>query len=238
MTTPTIDHNQLRNKGYTFARGLLGSELLTALARIVESSAASADGRGGVRNLLDIPAFRDLAESPIVRSVVTPALGDEAFVVRGILFDKTDAANWKVPWHQDVTIAVTQRIEADNYGPWSVKAGVIHVQPPASILERMLSVRIHIDDCPSENGALRVLPQTHQSGKLDQPCTEKFVAEKISVTCEAKAGDALLMRPLLLHASSASAAPKHRRVIHFDYANEELPNGMEWRERVLAAKGA
>jgi hypothetical protein len=36
------------------------------------------------------------------------------------------------------------------------------------------------------------------------------------------------MRPLLLHASSPAADPRHRRVIHLEFAAEPLPGGLEW----------
>jgi ectoine hydroxylase-related dioxygenase (phytanoyl-CoA dioxygenase family) len=70
------------------------------------------------------------------------------------------------PWHQDVTIAVKARVEVDGFGPWSTKQGVQHVQPPDYVLQKMLSVRIHLDDCPSTNGALQVIPRSHRSGKV------------------------------------------------------------------------
>ena len=232
ISTPTIARD-----GFTIAHRVLRPEALAALIQLSEASVIPEEGRGGVRNLLDMPAFRDLAESAQVRSLVTPILGENAFAVRGILFDKTDQANWKVPWHQDVTIAVTHKVEANGYGPWSIKAGVQHVQPPTQILESMLSVRIHLDDCPASNGALRVLPGTHLSGKLPQTEIEAAAYRIAPFTCEAGPGDALLMRPLLVHASSPSNTPCHRRVIHFDYASTELAGDMEWRERgALIAK--
>ena len=70
--------------------------------------------------------------------------------MRGILFDKIPEPNWKVPWHQDVIIAVQERVEADGFGPWSSKANVLHVQPPAAMLERMISVRLHLNFCSPE----------------------------------------------------------------------------------------
>lgn len=36
------------------------------------------------------------------------------------------------------------------------------------------------------------------------------------------------MRPLLLHASSPSRVPAHRRVLHLDFASVHLPNNMVW----------
>lgn len=215
-------------QGFTLAPAVLPIE---ALALLIASTITPEQGRGGVRNLLDLATFRELANSPQIRALVTPILGSGAFPVRGILFEKTSCSNWKVPWHQDVTIAVTNRINTESYGPWSIKEGVTHVQPPAHILEHMLSVRLHLDDCPAANGALRVLPGSHRSGKLTQSAIDACVARVPPHTCEATAGDALLMRPLLIHASSPSTNPAHRRVIHFDYANVELADGLVWRER-------
>jgi hypothetical protein len=89
-----------------------------------------------VRNLLDLPEISKLAESVPVRELAQAVLGDSAFAVRGILFDKIPEANWKVPWHQDVTIAVRAREDVEGFRPWSTKAGILHVQPPAHVLEK------------------------------------------------------------------------------------------------------
>jgi hypothetical protein len=42
-------------------------------------------------------------------------------------------------------------------------------------------------------------------------------------------GGALVMRPLILHASSKASAPKARRVLHFVFGPPQLPFGLEWR---------
>jgi hypothetical protein len=188
--------------------------------------------RGGVfalRNLLDAsPEVSALACSKEIRALVEPILGPNAFPVRDILFDKIPEANWKVPWHQDVTIAVQKRVEVDGFGPWSTKAGVLHVQPPAEILENMLSVRIHLDNCGERNGALKVVAGSHLSGKLADEAVQESRESKPSFICAVSSGGVLLMRPLLLHASSSSEEPTHRRVIHIDYAAAALPSGLEW----------
>ena len=43
-----------------------------------------------------------------------------------------------------------------------------------------------------------------------------------------KRGDALLMRPLVLHASSKSSGSSLRRVLHFVFGPEVLPYGLAW----------
>ena len=217
--------------GYAIVPEVLNADRVHGLASVLSESGSTLTGRGGRRNLLDEPVVRELACSKEIRNLVTPVLGDNAFVVRGILFDKTEGANWKVPWHQDVTIAVSARVEVAGFGPWSTKGGVLHVQPPDYVLQKMLSVRIHLDDCPSTNGALRVIPGSHRNGKVPETTIATIVHGHEAVTCEMHAGEALLMRPLLIHSSSASETPQHRRVVHLDYANVSLPDGLGWFEQ-------
>jgi ectoine hydroxylase-related dioxygenase (phytanoyl-CoA dioxygenase family) len=137
-----------------------------------------------------------------------------------------------VPWHQDLTIAVRERREAAGFGPWSVKDGVVHVQPPDEVIARMLAVRIHLDDADAKNGALRVIPGSHREGRLSAEAIGLWTTTCEGVTIDAPAGSALLMRPHLLHASSAAERPSQRRVIHLEYAAERLPFGLEWNEMV------
>jgi hypothetical protein len=105
------------------------AELLAAISRMNEHPGLrKKTGVSAVRNLLEeCPEIRKLACSQAVRDLIEPVLGTDCFPVRGILFDKVPEANWKVPWHQDVTIAVQNRIEADDFGPWSMKDEVLAV---------------------------------------------------------------------------------------------------------------
>ena len=222
---------EIRANGFSIVASVLDSLSIESFKVILKEAASAAHSRGGHRNLLDVTEMRKLANSEVIMKLVRPILGEAAFPVRGILFDKQGGANWKVPWHQDVTIAVANRQDVEGYGPWSIKRNVLHVQPPSSILEKMLSVRLHLDDCPKTNGALRVIPNSHKHGKLNRVQIEMMVAQGVPVTCEAGCGDALLMRPLLIHASSAAERPAHRRVVHFDYANVALASGLRWNER-------
>ena len=220
----------LERDGFSLIEGVLPAPEVHPLVTYLEDNARVGEGRGGIRNLLHLKVMWDLVQSESVRRLVNDAIGVKAHPVRGILFDKTQGSNWKVPWHQDVTIAVTEKIESENYGPWSTKAGVLHVQPPAAVLERMVTIRIHLDDCPKENGALRVIRGSHKLGKLSERVIEKRAKESADdvVFCEIGSGGALVMRPLLIHSSSISRVPAHRRVLHFDFADVELPIGMRW----------
>jgi ectoine hydroxylase-related dioxygenase (phytanoyl-CoA dioxygenase family) len=189
------------------------------------------DNSHAQRNLSRIPIVRELAVSEPVKQVIAALFDKECFAVRGILFNKTPDSNWKVVRHQDRTIAVRERKTAAHFGPWSVKAGVPHVQPPAAVMAKMLAIRLHLDESRQSNGPLRVVPGSHKAGCL----SAKEIAtwrERPSVICTVPRGGALLMRPLLVHGSSSSAKPEPRRVIHLEFAADELPNGLEWHDRV------
>lgn len=225
--------SRVENDGYAVAENILsGAEidgLIDALERRQNGEGLLRQGRiFAVRNLLDLPEIRELAESEPMRELARAVLGDTAFPVRGILFDKIPEANWKVPWHQDVTIAVQEREEIDGFGPWSTKAGILHVQPPAEVLEKMVSIRLHLDACDESNGALQVIPRSHHLGRIVEAEIPSILAKSQVHVCAVGRGGALLMRPLLLHASSASHAPGHRRVIHLDFACEQLPFPLKW----------
>lgn len=224
----------LDRDGFVVLPTFLPSERVAALLASLDTTAsATALARQGdvfaIRDLLRaVPAIRELAECAELQPLVESVLGAECLAVRGLLFDKRPQANWKVPWHQDLTIAVQERREVDGFGPWSVKAGVPHVQPPVALLERMLTIRLHLDDCGEANGPLRVLPGSHRSGRLAAPEIMRWQQRVKPVTCVVPAGGLLLMRPLLLHASSAAREPRHRRVLHIEYAAESLPGGLQW----------
>jgi ectoine hydroxylase-related dioxygenase (phytanoyl-CoA dioxygenase family) len=191
-----------------------------------------ASRRGGVRDVLRrVPGITRIMRHPAVSGVVRSTLGPGAFMVQGILFDSHPGASWKVPWHQDLTVAVQSRTEAAGYGPWSVKAGVMHVQPPIQVLERMLALRIHLDDSGEGNGALRVLPGSHRHGQVAGQSVRAALLRYPEVTCSVSRGGILAMRPLLVHASSSAETATQRRVLHLEFAASELASEVAWFER-------
>ncbi|MGH7136010.1 MAG: phytanoyl-CoA dioxygenase family protein, partial [Pirellulales bacterium] len=183
-------------------------------------------------NLLEIcPAARSLATKPSVRRFATAVLGDNAFAVRAIFFDKVSDANWSLFWHQDNVIAVEQRRDVSGFVGWSQKAGVWQVQPPAEVLAQMVAVRVHLDDCGPDNGPLRVLPGSHRFGWLDDELDD-WKSRVAEVVCTVRCGGIVAICPLTLHASAACGAVGHRRVIHIEYAAAELPAGLDWNNRI------
>jgi hypothetical protein len=184
----------------------------------------------GRRGLLGLPPVSALARSSQLLDIVRPHLASEPVPVRAIYFDKCAEANWLVSWHQDLTLALRARSEHPGFGPWSTKDGIPHVQPPVELLQQMLTVRLHLDDASETNGALRVLPGSHRRGRLSAEQIQALRSEHSDFLCAVSAGDALVMRPLLLHASSRSTSGGHRRVLHIEYAAFALPSGLHWHE--------
>ncbi len=216
---------RVEDEGFAAVSSCLDEHTVQSLSAVLDRS------KHAQRNLLHIPAVRDLALATAVKQLVGTILGSECFAVRGILFNKTPESNWKVVWHQDRTIAVRERRDVAQFGPWTTKQGVLHVQPPPRVMATMLAIRLYLDESNENNGPLRVIPGSHKEGVLS---AEQIGAlkERPSAVCTVPRGGAILMRPLLLHASSACLKPEQRRVIHLEFAADDLPGGLKWHERV------
>ncbi len=89
-------------------------------------------------------------------------------------------------------------------------------------------MHLPLGDCDTDNSPLQVLPGTHRGGRLSAGEIQRTRQNFPAAVCPIPAGGALMMRPLLLRASSASQSPRHRRVIHLKYAAHALPGGLCW----------
>jgi ectoine hydroxylase-related dioxygenase (phytanoyl-CoA dioxygenase family) len=226
--TPSLKQS-LADGGFVVLTGLLSSDAVERLRGEVDRIQAESAGRGGVRNVLGKSAMlRELATAGPAARTAAELLGSDAQPTKLTIFDKTARSNWKVPWHQDLTITVAERREASGFGPWSVKDGLPNVQAPAAVLQQVLAIRIHLDDTTAANGALWVLAGSHKLGRLTDSQVAALRHERPATVCPVEAGDALLMSPLLVHASRAAASPSRRRVLHFEYSAVALPEGLSW----------
>jgi ectoine hydroxylase-related dioxygenase (phytanoyl-CoA dioxygenase family) len=213
--------DKLAVQGYASAPRIIGHDVLTVLRD------AFAETQGpGVRHLIDHPAVRRTLESARLDDVVSALMSDAPFAFKATLFDKSAAFNWLVAWHRDLSIPIESPVAAVGWHGVSIKDGVHYVQPPEEWLARILAVRINLDDCGELDGALRVLSGSHLwHGDQDS-------GGQAGVALTGNAGDAWLMRPTLLHASSKSNTAHRRRVLHLEFADFDLPQGMLWHRRV------
>ena len=219
--------NYLAQNGYEIHRGVFGDDEIEPLRQEADRVASEA-ATACVRHLRDrSDIFRDLSLREKISNLLP---GQDLRPVRSILFDKTPSENWPVAWHQDLTICTKSQVDCDGYGPWSIKDGIPHVQPPIALLETMVTARIHLDPTDSKNGALMVIPGSHLHGRIPPSSIADFTSSPAHI-CECHPGDVLLMSPLILHASRRSELPNRRRIIHFEYAPEKaLDARLEWHE--------
>jgi hypothetical protein len=216
---------ELDRDGATLVPGVLSptdcAEALQALGPMPRSTA-------GTRNLLSHDWCIGLANRMREHAVLGTHLPSGHVAVQCTYFEKSTALNWLVTLHQDLSVPVAARIEAPGWRGWSEKERQLFAQPPVGVLEQLIAVRVHLDVCGSDDGPLRVVPGSHRLGQLSDDEAIRLRAEFGEVACTASPGDALLLRPLLLHASSKATGYSPRRVLHFVFGPLELPNGLRW----------
>lgn len=183
-----------------------------------------------IRQLLgELPGLQPLLFTSALKALVQALAGPGYFLTKAIYFDKPATSNWFVPYHQDLSISVAARQDTVGYSRWTHKRGQIGVHPPLKILQHTLTLRIHLDDTDADNGALRVIPGSHQKGEYR--AAEIDWSQEKEVTCPVRAGGVMLMRPLTLHASRRSQNRHRRRVIHLEICNQELAGKLSWKEK-------
>ncbi len=217
--------------GFAAAGFVVAAPLLApgALTRLDAALAGVAFGGAGSRQLLDHAWCVELAGLLRAHPALAALLPADAAAVQCTYFEKSARQNWLVAPHQDLSIAVARRVAHPALRGWSEKEGGVFVQPPDAVLARLVAVRLHIDDCTLDDGPLRVVPGSHLHGRLDADGAARVRAAFGETACAVAPGGAVIMRPLLLHASSKSRGQSRRRVLHFVFGPRALPCGLEWR---------
>lgn len=192
------------------------TSITPAVIEDLRATAFSPDAPGQ-RCLLDQPAVRGAALRLRRELIDAGFLPSSAVALQAIAFDKNPTTNWKVTWHQDVMFPFAKPATAPGYTLPTVKDDIAYARPPRQVLEAMLAVRLHLDDCDAENGPLRVASGSHVSGIFRSDEISRVISKHAEALCLAHVGEALLMRPLLLHSSSNAKRPRHRRVLHIVY---------------------
>src|SRR5882672_438690 len=218
--------NSVEQNGSAIIRDVFSTPEITSLLSKFEQMALPVD-RAGSRHLMANPEVAALARQRHLVTIAESVLGPGAWPFRATFFDKSSETNWLVPWHQDTALPLQSRQEAPGWGPWSVKEGINYAHAPTSALNQILALRIHLDDSTEQNGPLRVLPGTHNRGVLSDDEVEQVAKQLSPVTCLVPKGGVILMRPLLIHASSKSHTEARRRVLHVEYAShDKIGNGL------------
>jgi phytanoyl-CoA dioxygenase PhyH len=205
------------NDGFSVVSSVFEAVELDRLAKALDGASLQRS-RAGARHLLSVPAVVALARDSRLTELAAEVLGCDPVPFGATLFDKASEANWLVVWHQDTALPLMERRDAAGWGPWSTKGGITYAHAPASALSQVVALRVHLDASAEDNGPLRVLPGTHNLGVLTDQQIHSAAARIEPATCTVEPGGVLVMRPLLVHASSKAISAAPRRVLHFEYA--------------------
>lgn len=221
----------LDQNGFEIIQNIYSTDEIDEIVQLVES--LDLENRFGVREFLsDHPAITKKVFTARLIEIVKHIAPNCDKSIKSIFFDKPPQANWIVNWHQDLTINLTNQKEVDGFKNWRKTNERIIVQPDTKMLESIFTIRIHLDDCTEENGALRVIEGSHKNGVIEIKdwIKSKNGTERI---CEVGKGGIVIMKPLTLHSSRRTENNKNRRVIHIEFTDQALPDGLQWKEKVM-----
>jgi ectoine hydroxylase-related dioxygenase (phytanoyl-CoA dioxygenase family) len=236
----TLDQygDELKQTGFTIIENIYSSGEIEEIIQLIDNADKTRDSFRksadlfAIRQFLkEIPAVQNQVFNNNLRRISKDLFGAGYFVVKSIFFDKPETSNWFVSYHQDLTISVDKKIELTDFGPWTVKQDQFSVQPRIDYIQNIFTVRIHLDDTTSQNGALKVIPGSHLKGVCRPETIDlKNVQE---ITCDVSKGGIMIMKPLLLHSSGRTTNNHKRRVIHLEFSDQELPAELQWAEKLV-----
>lgn len=232
----SVYKNDITNLGFTIIENIFSENDVNEIISLIENADASkinfrkSTDLFAIRQFLkEIPKVKNVIFNDKLKEVIHRLFGEKYFIVKSIYFDKPESSNWYVSYHQDLTISVDHKIDADDFKFWTLKQKQFSVQPPLQILKNIYTVRIHLDDTDIHNGALRVIENSH-SKEIFRPEFIDWKVEKERV-CNVKKGGIMIMKPLILHSSNRTTNDKRRRVIHIEFSDAELPYNLNWAEK-------
>jgi len=228
---------EISDKGFTIINGVFSEEEINQIINVIDSINTSketfrkSEDLFAIRQFLkEVPESRQFIFNDNIKKIINEIFEENYFVVKSIYFDKPKKSNWYVAYHQDLTISVDKKLDLNGFGPWTTKQNQFAVQPPINYLKNIFTIRIHLDDTDENNGALKVIPNSH-SKEIYRPETIDWNVETEEI-CSVNKGGIMIMKPLILHGSNRTTNNKKRRVIHIEFSNMELPEEINWSERL------
>ena len=201
--------NQFFQQGYLKLPNIVPQEVVELLREAIERISAKdvdapgisfieVEGKGtfitGIETLCnqDEAIFLQLMGSPFLLSIAEAICGADFFPVQEFAVLKTLGDKTPVLWHQDVT---------------------------NKSVGQTFMLGIYLDAANDENGALRIIPESHKS---DLPICELQKMPYQSI--EMQAGDVLIHDLMLVHSSGMLNAFPKRRVVYFEFMSSSLAN--------------
>jgi ectoine hydroxylase-related dioxygenase (phytanoyl-CoA dioxygenase family) len=232
--------NEIDIEGFTIINTVYTENEIEKLISLIENNTEKKADTATFRKSQDLFAIRQFHKEipetlPYIfnqnlKNIIASNFGEDYFITKSIYFDKPEKSNWFVAYHQDLTISVDKKVEIENFENWTIKQNQFAVQPPKEILENNFTIRIHLDNTTKDNGALKVINNSHSKGIFRVENLEIEI-EKETI-CEVEKGGIMIMKPLLFHASNKTTNNERRRVIHIEFSNKILPDGLEWSEKI------
>lgn len=223
---PIPSHSdQLNNLGFFIKENYFTEEQIINIEKALDAVEVF-DYSVGAGNLMHVCEYLLTLVIPDIHSLLP---SNNYKIVKAFILDKTQESNWTMPWHQDLLITVQKQIETEGYTNWINYGNIPHVQPPLALLEQLITIRIHLDDCDQENGAMQVIAATHQRGKMNQPDIDAAVHREPTICCAVNRKGIMVYKPLLLHYSPYSQSRRPRRILQLEFAPvNNLATGLEW----------
>lgn len=229
--------NEISDNGFTIINDVFSEEEINQIINVINAIDTSketfrkSEDLFAIRQFLkEVPESHQFLFNDNIKKIINEIFGDNYFVVKSIYFDKPEKSNWYVSYHQDLTISVDKKLDINGFGPWTTKQNQFAVHPPIDYLKNIFTIRIHLDDTNENNGALKVVPNSH-SKEIYRPETINWNVETEEI-CSVKKGGIMIMKPLILHGSNRTTNHQKRRVIHIEFSNMELPEDITWSERL------
>ncbi len=206
--------SEFDQKGFTIVRGFVDQSVARVLKEISVKDEAmnqnthdvlDSDGRKSKLTLWYMPGddvFGRLSCSDKMNEMMATLLGGEVSFFHAKLMNKEPKVGGKWEWHQD-------------YGYW---------YEDGFLKPDMGSCFIALDPCTPHNGALRVIPCSHQYGRLRHTSTgqqagaelervEEIKSRHGEVLCEMEPGDALFFHANALHTSGPNQSDQSRLIL-------------------------
>lgn len=213
---------KLKHRGLTVLNHLYSRREIKLLSNTLHKKVGESlkEQNGVVRQLLvEQPALlRILLNRNLTRLV--RYIDPNAFLVKAVFFNQAPTEESYQNWHQIKDLSLIAK-----------ESNISTKTIPDEIVGRVFCIRIHLDDIKANNGEQFVLPGSHN---------KRFTKEEINLLSnnshpyapDLYSGSALVMNALLLTSFSMFPTPKRRRVVHLEFTSSQLPEGLEWAEKL------
>jgi ectoine hydroxylase-related dioxygenase (phytanoyl-CoA dioxygenase family) len=217
-----MDHKrELADTGFTVLKDYMGADLLAKMRARVDQLLAEEGASAGAEfkteenarrlaNLVDKgEVFREAIMKPEMLALVESVLGDGY---------KLSSLNMR-----------SANPQSSSVQPLHVDMGRLPDAQGYSVCNCVWM----LDDFTLENGALRVVPGSHQWGKKPQDeLTDAYASHPKEMLVTGRAGTVVVMNAHTWHGGTANRTDKERRALHSFFCRHDLPQ-QQYQKKLL-----